>query len=277
MNREVRYYSDEKNDEFSGVTRKTVTVDQNYVYRPKNFFWNLIAFILYRIIMTPIAWFYVKLKFHFKVVNRRVLKHACDANGKKQSFYLFANHTQIPGDGYMPSMITFPTECAVVVNADNISLPGTQTFMKMIGAVPLPNKIAGMRGFMEYLTRLAGQKKCIVIYPEAHIWPYYTKIRPFSSDSFRFPITYGLKTFCFTVTYQKRRFSDKPNITAYVDGPFEADSSLPKKEAIEQLRNTVYNTMVERSKNSTYEYIHYEYRAKDQTALDESAVKDVRS
>lgn len=253
----VYYYSDELNDEFSGVTRKTVTVDQNYVYRPKSFLWNFFAFIMYRIIMTPVAYFYCKLKFHLKIVNKKVLKLARDENGKKQSFFFYGNHTQIPGDGYIPNVITCPTDCGIIVNADNISLPGTQNFMKMIGAVPIPNQLAGMRNFTAYLNKLASTKKAVVIYPEAHIWPYYTKIRPFKSDSFRFPISYGLKTFCFTVTYQRRKNSTKPNITVFVDGPFEADKTLSKKQAIEDLRNKVYNCMVERSVNSTYEYVKY--------------------
>lgn len=252
IDRSVRYYSDEINDEFSGVVRKTISIDQNYVYRPKSLLWNIVAFVLYRIIMTPIAFFYLKIKFHCKVVNRSVF-----AKVKGESFYLFANHTQIPGDGYLPSIVTFPKECAVVVNADNVSFPGTQNFMKMIGAFPLPNKLAGMRNFMAYMEKVSKTNKCIAIYPEAHIWPYYTGIRDFKSDSFRFPVSYDVKSFSFTTTYQKRKGSEKPNITVYVDGPFEVNKELPKKEAIIDLRNRVYSAMVERSKNSSYEYIQY--------------------
>lgn len=97
----------------------------------------------------------------------------------------------------------------------------------------------------------------IVVYPEAHIWPYYTKIRPFKSTSFRYPIKYDVPAYCFTTTYQKRKFSKKPKITVYVDGPFYPKQDLHGKEQEIELRNQVYNCMVERSKNSTYEYYKY--------------------
>lgn len=252
MERSTRYYSDELNDEFSGVVRNTIDIDQNFVYSPKNFLWHMAAFVLYRLIATPLAWAFMKLYFGFKIVNRKVLK-----NAKGKPFFLYANHTQIPADGFMPTIIAFPRGCSVVVNADNVSLPGTQNVMKMLGAFPLPNKLAGMRNFMAHMEKCVGNKKCIVIYPEAHIWPYFTGIRNFKADSFRFPCSYGAGTYCFTVTYRKRRFTSIPGITAYVDGPFFPDESLSKKEAVQNLRDRVYQTMLERSKNSNYEYIRY--------------------
>ena len=50
------------------------------------------------------------------------------------------------------------------------------------------------------------QKKCVVIYPEAHVWEYYTKIRPFPSTSFKFPVNCDVPAFCMTTTYYKRKF-----------------------------------------------------------------------
>jgi hypothetical protein len=256
MEQKTVYYSDELHDEFSGVTRTAITIDDTYVYRHTAPLWLFCRFVVYRIIMTPAAWLYLKLKFRVHFVNRQVLRQA-----DGESVFLYGNHTQIPGDGYIPSTLMFPKRCAVIVNADNVSLPGTLTFMKMVGAVPLPNKISGMRNYMKYLTELAADNTCIAIFPEAHIWPYYTGIRPFPDDSFRYPVMYGLKTYCFTTTYQ-RRGRHGVNMTLYVDGPFTADASLPKKESVRDLRDRVYNTMCERSRNSTYE--HIAYRKKEQ-------------
>ena len=49
----------------------------------------------------------------------------------------------------------------------------------------------------------------------------------------------------------------KPKITVYVDGPFYPKPELHGKEQEIELRNQIYNCMVERSKNSTYEYYKY--------------------
>ena len=59
-----------------------------------------------------------------------------------------------------------------------------------------------------------------------------------------------------TNTYQKRK-NGKVKIVTYIDGPFFWDNSLSKKDQKADLRNKVYNTMVERSKNSNFEYIKY--------------------
>ena len=53
------------------------------------------------------------------------------------------------------------------------------------------------------IDQIVADKKTILIYPEAHIWPYYTKIRPFPSTSFRYPIKFNVPSFSITTTYQK--------------------------------------------------------------------------
>ena len=75
--------------------------------------------------------------------------------------------------------------------------------------------------------------------------------------SFRYPVEENKPVFCFTTTYQKRKFSKLPKVTVYIDGPFFPDANLSLKDNRKKLRDLVYETMLERSKNSTYEYAHY--------------------
>lgn len=127
----------------------------------------------------------------------------------------------------------------------------------MLGILPIPNSTKRMKEFFKAIKQRMDEKKCVVIYPEAHVWPYYTKIRPFASTSFKFPVEMEMVSFCMTTTYQKRKWGKKPKITIYVDGPFEIDSNLSKKEKQEKLKNDIYQCMKERSEKSTYEYIEY--------------------
>ena len=70
--------------------------------------------------------------------------------------------------------------------------------------------------------------------------------------------------FAFTNVYQKRKHSSKPKMITYIDGPFYPNLDLDQKERIEDLRDKVYNAMVERSnKYSTYEY-KYHYVKKEE-------------
>ena len=103
------------------------------------------------------------------------------------------------------------------------------------------------------------QRKCsITIYPEAHIWPYYTKIRPFKDVSFKYPVQLNAPAYCFTNTYQSYgKNNDKIKIVTYIDGPFYPNKELPPKQSQKELRDRIYNCMVERSKNSNIEHIKY--------------------
>lgn len=125
----------------------------------------------------------------------------------------------------------------------------------MFGAIPIPSNIKATRNFLDAIKIRINKGNCITIFPEAHIWPYYTKIRPFKSVSFRYPIELNVPTFCVTNTYQKRGKSFK--IVAYIDGPFFPNKQLDSRQQKEDLRNKVYNKMVERSKNSNIEIIKY--------------------
>lgn len=249
MEEKVQYYNDELNDEFSGIKRKEIKIDEHYKYT-HNFFWRFISIIVYRIIMTPIAYLYMKFKYNLKVKNKKILK-----KHKKDGYFIYANHTLVPADGYIPSVICFPKRVMVVVNAENISLKGTRTFMEMIGAFPIANHFSGMRNFKEAMEYHLAKKRAITIYPEAHIWPYYTKIRNFKSVSFSYPVKYDKPVYSFTVTYQKGLL--RTNITAYLDGPFYPNKDINSKASTEELRNNIYAAMVKRSENSTYEKIKY--------------------
>ena len=101
------------------------------------------------------------------------------------------------------------------------------------------------------------------IYPEAHIWPYYNRIRPFGADSFRYPVRYGCPVYCTTTTFQQKKLGKTPRVTVYVDGPFYPDKNLHPREQEKALRDTVYEIMCERAKNSTYSPIDY-IRREDQ-------------
>ena len=128
--------------------------------------------------------------------------------------------------------------------------------VEMLGAIPIPSNKEAMKNFLEVIEKRIKDGNSVTIFPEAHIWPYYTHIRPFKSVSFKYPVELNTPVFCITNTYQKRG-KNKIQIISYIDGPFFADKSLSTKEQKESLRKQVYECMVERSKNSNIEKIKY--------------------
>ena len=245
---EVIYYSDELNDEFSTAQIVAKPIDGSWKYirnRVLSFFW-------YRIIATPIAFFYTKIKYRHKIVGKEKLK-----GFEKSGYFVYGNHTQILGDPLIPTFVCFPKKAYIIVHANNVSMPYLGRVTPYMGGLPLPDDMAATRNFSAAIEKRIDQGGAVFIYPEAHIWPYYTKIRPFGDGSFSYPIKHGTPTFCFTNTYQQKGKRKHPRIVTYIDGPFYPDSSLPMRKQRRLLRTEVYMTMCERAKRSDVEWIKY--------------------
>ena len=249
---QIYYYSDELNDEFSGSDITPRIIDQNYKYLHKNIFWNIAHFLVQNVLSVPIKVLYAKLKFRVKYIGKEKLKKY-----KKEGYFVYANHTQVFADTFLTSNAIYPKRNYLIVNPENVSMKFLGNFVQMFGAIPIPNNKDGMKNFLSAIKYHIQKEHSITIYPEAHIWPYYTKIRPFKTVSFRYPIELEKPVFCITNTYQKRG-KNKVKITSYIDGPFFVNKEIKGiKEQKRDLRDRVYNTMVERSKQSNYEVIKY--------------------
>ncbi|MBR0351043.1 MAG: 1-acyl-sn-glycerol-3-phosphate acyltransferase [Clostridia bacterium] len=252
-NRTVIYYSDELNEEFSTVKIEPREIDEKYKYIHKNPLWNIGSFFVHQILSLPIKIGYSKIKFKFKVVGKEKYKPY-----KRKGFFVYGNHTQSFGDTFFISNSLYPKRNYMIVNPENVSIKGMGNFVQTLGAIPIPTKRSGMKNFLNAIETRIKQGYSITIFPEAHIWPYYTKIRPFKSVSFKYPVEYNVPIFCATNTYQAYgKNNDKIRIVMYIDGPFFPDKNLTPKEQKEQLRNIAYKTMCERSKYSNIEHIKY--------------------
>ncbi len=254
--RKVIYYSDELNDEFSTAVIEPRSIDENYIYIHKTWFKRFTHFFWYRIVATPIAYAYVRLTFGHRVRGRRKLKrHLRD--GYPEGYYLYGNHTQDIADAFIPSMTCFPGTVYVIVHPNNVSMPVLGKITPSLGALPIPDGMKAYKNFLEAVDTRIAEGNVVTIYPEAHIWPYYTRIRNFPDTSFTYPAKSGTPVYCFTNTYHKRKLFAHPRIVTYVDGPFYPDMEKPLKIRRKELRDKVYRCMVRRSKCSDHEQIRY--------------------
>lgn len=247
---QVIYFSDELNDDFAETKDDIKPLSDKFVYFSTNPFWQIKHFFWNKIVAYPVAYLHAKCRFKWKVKNKKLFKKV-----KKTGYFIYGNHTQQFFDAAM-SKILANHEAYVMVNQANLNLKGLGWLVKRLGALPVPTNVHETKRFVSAVDKLMEKHKSILIYPEAHIWPYYTKIRPFVSTSFRYPVKYNVPAFCFTNTYHKRK-NGKVQITTYVDGPFYPNSELPTKERTQALRDQIYETMVERSKLSDYEFVKY--------------------
>jgi len=257
---EIIYYKDELNDEFSKAKIIPRKIDENYKYN-KNPVWDFCSLLCQNILSMPIKYFYSKIKFNLKFIGKEKLKMH-----KNEGYFIYANHTQTFADTFIPSLADYPKRNFLIVNPENISMKGSGWLVEMLGAIPVPGNNKAARNFLNQIEHRINKNYSITIYPEAHIWPFYTGIRNFKSVSFKYPIKYNKPVYSITNTYQLYgKNKNKLQIISYIDGPFYPDKNLNNKQAQEKLRNEVYKTMKERSKNSNYEQIKYISEAENVT------------
>ena len=242
------YYRDEVNDDFTEIDIKPISLPADYQYYSVGKVGSFFSWVLLRLIATPIAFLFQKIVFGEKVVGREKLKEY-----RKSGYFLYGNHTRLAGDAFTPFLISFPKKAYIVVNPDAVSIPIVKHLVKWLGGLPTPSSLSHYRRFCSAVHRYVEEGSAIIIYPEAHIWKKYTKIRPFGDTSFSFPVAADKPCFSFTTTYQKRKFFGGVKTTVYIDGPFFPDRSLPKPERKRKLQQDIYDAMVERTKYSTYE------------------------
>lgn len=232
--------------------------DQHYTL-PPDYPWvqttrrgKLLASLIYGAVILFGA-VYLPFGLHVRIKNRKVLRLAGTSG-----FFLYGNHTQPIGDVVLPAAAAFPRRIYTVVSTANLSLPVLGKVLPHLGALPLPDSLRGMKKLHETMALRLQQGHPIVIYPEAHVWPYYAGVRPFGDAAFKYPLKFKVPVYCITSTYQKRRFFKKPRLTLYVDGPFFPDDTLPPRAQAADLRDRVAQCMQQRcADHNNYEYIVY--------------------
>ena len=159
-----------------------------------------------------------------------------------------------------------------VISPVNLKIPGIGKYLPMIGGLPLGKTEAEKRDFNAAVDRRLRQKKVLVIYPEAHVWPYYTGVRKFPAGgkSFKYAVRNGLPVYAMTTTYHRREGRSLPRMDVWLDGPFWAEDAGTDDEKQDKLAAKVYEAMKERSKKSDYEYFRYIKKGEGQASSEKS-------
>lgn len=254
----IVYYSDPLNDDFAGKKiEPKKKVDKNYKFIHKNVVWKFFEWIVYYLIVYPIVVVYTRLILRVKFHNLKAVRKL------KGNCYIYGNHTGYT-DAFVPNIMSWPSRNSIVVSPSSVSIKGIKTLVEMLGALPIPQTADGMREFLSAM-KYYQERRNITIYPEAHIWIYYTGVRPFLDKSFAYPVRAGMPVVAFFTAFKKPKglfkCFRKANREVYVSDPIYPNAELPIKEAQRELRDKVYNFMCEMSKqHSDYEVVKYVYK-----------------
>jgi len=255
---EIIYYKDELNDDFARNKIKTAKLPDDFAYVNKNIFFVFFGFFFYHFFARPLIFIFIKFNYLARLKNRKVLRAV-----RGKGYFIYGNHTSDLLDAFRPNTLGLIRKNYIAANPDAFSIKGIKTIVAMLGAIPtIDNDFRHHAKLLSAIEYRIKQKSTVTIYPERHIWPYYTGIRPFTCASFHFPVKLDTPVVALTTTYHKRRYllkwMKKPRVVHYLDGPFYPDSSLSIPAAKQQIRNKVYEAMLKRATAvEQYEYIKY--------------------
>ena len=263
----VCYYSDLLNDDFAGNDLEAKPLPDNFVYERKNVFFKVFSFLFYYTFAVPILlliqWF-----SGVKVIGKHHLKKI------KTGYFIYGNHTKWM-DAIIPSpRLTFPRYTYMVSKTDALDIPFVRHLVQALGMFPLPTSYERYPEFFKAIENHLAKKRPIVVYPEAHIWPFYTDVRPFPSSSFRYPAKYNVPVVPFFTIYRKNRglwrllYKDAPRMTLHIGEPFYPDPNKSLKENTEYLSKATYDYMCHiRDTVPSVKYIDYIFVEKSQKKI----------
>lgn len=246
----IYYYSQTTDDVVDSHDQDFILPD-DYVILPTSLgakIWSAIA----RPLAAAFGWIGFRLFDQVKVVGKEKLQNV------DGGYFIYGNHTRPMGDVFT-SLTIFPIKnFYAIANQANWGIPFIGKYLVRYGGLPVgKNMKQSIKLIKAIQTIIKNKKGEILIFPEAHVWPYYTKIRPFDSTSMHFPVKLNAPSFTMTKTYHKRHFFRHPRCIIYIDGPFYPDQSLERKEAQNKLHDEIMQSLTKRAQNSDYEYYQY--------------------
>ncbi|MCQ2208883.1 MAG: 1-acyl-sn-glycerol-3-phosphate acyltransferase [Paludibacteraceae bacterium] len=134
--------------------------------------------------------------------------------------------------------------------ADNFQTRDRDNMRHSCG-IPVPKSMSAMKKFNEAFDTLHERKEWFHVFPEECRWNNYKPLRPFRKGAFIFAYKYKMPILPMVIVYRERTglyklFNKKePLYTCRVGEPIFPNLDLPRKEAVDELRDRVHAKMCE--------------------------------
>lgn len=252
----TKYYTDVQNDDFfAGKTYDKIVVDQNFDYRRKSFGKRVFDFVLYYVFAKPILGFVLFVAKRTKIVGRENLKKV-----RKKGCMLVCNHSNIL-DAYLGGAgLLALRKNYIICSSNSVKIPVVGGLILALGGLPVPETIGASKRFFAHTRGLLESGGVISVFPEAHLWPYATFVRPFNKTCFRIAASAKACVVPVAVTYRQSKFfkNGRPRAVVFVGEPIffdrnssrEANAEKFFEKSLEFIRSKV-------EKSDNYCYINY--------------------
>ncbi|MCL2848398.1 MAG: 1-acyl-sn-glycerol-3-phosphate acyltransferase [Firmicutes bacterium] len=208
---------------------------------------NPVLFLLARIFQTiifSILWIFFKIKYRLKIENKKAYKFL-----KGKGAVVICNHCHML-DVVAVRLVTMGRTNYMCSIAENFAIPFLGGLIKMLGAIPIPNTMEGMRYYKEVIDEQLQKCRMVSLMPEASMWPFYRALRPFKNGAFRFAVQNKVPVLpsCISMVYKhnKKGKIKRVRLTYTFFKPIYPDCNLSEREAVEVMMNKAQTVMKER-------------------------------
>ncbi|GHU40507.1 hypothetical protein FACS1894190_07470 [Spirochaetia bacterium] len=238
----------EKTDEHMDLLPKIydTVFDENYPYLDKTFKFKLWSGFIYFAIWT-LVFIVSPIRFCLRIEGRGILrKHR---KLLKNGAMTAANHVMrwdflcvLQAMRYR--RLYFPALAYNINTAD-------RGVIRAVGGIPVPEGVHAMQQFNAAFDELHARKKWLHAFPEASSWDYYQPIRPFKKGVFTIAHRYNLPVIPMAFSWRPptgiyRLFKKgHPLVTLRIGEPILPDLTLPRKEAVNLLREKCHKAVIE--------------------------------
>ncbi len=204
----------------------------------KNIFYRIVCYML-RIIVTAVLSVIYFFAFRLKTCGKK------NKRAMKKRAVVVANHCHVI-DVTLFTIRFMPRMLYITSIPDNFRIPVLGGLIKMLGAIPIPADLGGMRLFNEVINELLQKDKAVAFMPEGSMWHHYRDLRPFKKGAFSYAVKNGAPVLPAVITMQivhkslkKKKYRLK---LTYLPAIYP-DADLPESAATEKLKNEVHAAM----------------------------------
>lgn len=216
-------------------------ISEDYEYINRNVFFVVFSLLFRYLIIFPIFYPITKIILGFKAEGLENLK---ELQGGAVSV---SNHAHIL-DAPMITFSLFPRQPSITSIKGNFQTPGVSFLVKVLGAVPIPEKPKALMNFFSAMQAEAQRGRIVHFYPESSLWPGHTELRPFKKGAFYLAVNADAPVLPMVIKQRKPKglfklLKKKPCISVVIDSPIRPDNKLNKKQRVIDLRQRTHDVM----------------------------------
>lgn len=231
-------------DESEHITHNWEPLDfeitNNYKYVSNNIIFNFISNVIAFIVIILLS-FINYILYGFKIEDRYKML-------QNRGFVSISNHVHYM-DCTMIALLYYPTRVYYPTLESNFKIPFIRHLIKILYAIPIPNKEKQKARFYKQIKCAIKKKKVIQMYPEGSLWPYYEDVRHFKYGAFKMAVDSNtpiqVTKFIFVEPTGIFKLYRKKCIHLKVLDPIYPNLKLNYEERIEDLKERSYLKMKE--------------------------------